>query len=46
MGVDLDTILKMGCWSRQSNFGSFILELEYVDKNNRVAETIVNSFDN
>ena len=47
MGVDLDNILKMGCWSRQSTFWKFYSkELEYMDKNNRVAETIVNSFEN
>ena len=47
MGVDLDTILKMGCWSRQSIFREFYSkELEYMDKNNRVAETIMNSSDN
>ena len=47
MGVDLDTILKMGCWSRESTFRKFYSkELEYMDKNNRVADTIVNSFDN
>ena len=47
MGVDLDNILKMGCWSRQSTFWKFYSkELEYMDKNNRVAETIVNSFKN
>ena len=46
MGVDLD-ILKMGCWSRNSTFWKFYSkELEYMDKNNRVAETIVNSFKN
>ena len=40
MGVDLDNILKMGCWSRQSTFWKFYSkELEYIDKN-RVAETI------
>ena len=36
MGMDLDNILKM----------FFSKELEYMDKNNRVADTIVNSFDN
>ena len=48
MGVNLDTILKMGCWSQQSIFRKFSnsKELEYMDKGNRVAETIVNSFDN
>ena len=45
MGVDLDAIQKMGCWSRQSTFRKFYSkELEYMDKDNRVAETIVNSF--
>ena len=44
MAVDLDNILKMGCWSRQSTFWKFYSkELEYMDKNNWVAETIVNS---
>ena len=47
MGVDLKTILKMGCWSRQSTFRKFYSkELEYMDQNNKVAETIVNSFEN
>ena len=47
MGMDLDTILKMGSWSRQSTFRKFCSkELEYKDKDNRVAETIVNSFEN
>ena len=47
MNVDLDTILKMGCWSRQLTFQKFYSkELEYMDKGNRVAETIVNSFNN
>ena len=47
MGVDLDTILKMGCCSRQSTFRKFYSkELEYMDKDNRVAETIMNSFNN
>ena len=47
MSVDLDNILKMGCWSRESTFWKFYSkELEYMEKNNRVADTIVNSFDN
>ena len=47
MGVDMDTILKMGCWSRQSTFRKFYSkELEYIDRDNRVAETILNSFNN
>ena len=47
MGVDLDYIIKMGCWSQQSTFWKFYSkELEYMDRNNRVAETIVNSFKN
>ena len=45
MGVDLDNILKMACWSQQSTFRKFYSkELEYMDKKNRVAETIVNSY--
>ena len=47
MGVDLDNILKMACWSQQSTFRKFYSkELEYMDKKNRVAETIVNSYEN
>ena len=47
MGVDFDNILKMGCWSRQLTFWKFYSkELEYMDKNKRVAETILNSFKN
>ena len=47
MGVDLDTILKLRYWSQQSTFRKFYSkELEYTDKGNRVAETIVNSFNN
>ena len=47
MGVDLDTILKMLFWSRQSTFRKFYSkELEHMDKDNRVAETTVNSFNN
>ena len=48
MGVDLDNILKMGCWSRESLYWKFYSkELEYMDKNNMVvAETIENSFKN
>ena len=47
MGVDLDSILKMGYSSWQSTFQKFYFkELEYMGKNNRVAETNVNSFDN
>ena len=47
MGVDLDTMLKMVCWSRQSTFWKFCsTELEYMDRNNRVAEIIVNTFEN
>ena len=47
MGVDLDNILEMGYWSRQSTFRKLLYsrELEYMDKNNRVAATIVNSFE-
>ena len=45
MGADLDNILKMGCWSRESAFRNFCSkELEYMDKNNTVADIIVNSF--
>ena len=45
MGVDLDTILKTGSRSRQATFQKFYSkELEYMDKDNRVAETIVKSF--
>ena len=47
MDVGLDSILKTGWWSRQSTFCKFYSkELEYMDKNNRVTETIVNSFEN
>ena len=47
MDVDLDTILKMGCWSLQSTFQKFYSkELEYMDKENKIAVTIVNSFNN
>ena len=47
MGVDLDTVLKIGSWSRQSTFRKFYSkELEYMDKDNRLTETIVNSFEN
>ena len=47
MDVDFDTSLQMGWRSRKSTFRKFYSkELEYMDKNNRVAETIVNSFDN
>ena len=43
MGVDLDTTLKTGSRSRQPTFQKFYSkELEYMDKDNRVAETIVN----
>ena len=35
MGLDLDAILKMGCWSQQSTFQKFYSkELEYMGKNN------------
>ena len=37
----------MGCWSQQLKFQKFYSKkLEYMDKDNRVAETIVNSFNN
>ena len=42
MGVDLDTIQKIGCWSRQLTFR----KLEFMDKDNIVAETIVKNFNN
>ena len=46
MGVELDTILKMECWSWQSTFHKFYSkELEYMDKDNRIPETIANRFD-
>ena len=47
VGVDLDYIIKMGCWSQQSTFWKlYSKELEYMGRNNRVAETIMNSFKN
>ena len=40
-------ILKTGCWSQQSIFRKFYSkELEYMNKDSRVAETIANIFEN
>ena len=47
MGMDLDTILKMGCWCQQSTLRKFYSkELQYMDKDNRITETIAKSLDN
>ena len=45
IGVDFNNIPKMGCCCQQSTFGRFYSkELEYTDKNNTVAETILDCF--
>ena len=47
IGADLDNILKIGCWCQQTTYPIFCSkELEYMDKNNRIAETIVSRFKN
>ena len=47
MGEHLNNILKTGCWSQQSIFRKFYSkELEYMNKDSRVAETIANIFEN